>query len=125
MSQYPAKVKIVEVGARDGLQNELSVATEAKISLVNALKDAGLKHIEAGAFVSPKWVPQMADSAAVIQGFERSEGVEISALTPNLKGAELALENQVDEFAIFTAASEAFTQKNINCTIEQSIERFP
>ncbi|ASD67194.1 hydroxymethylglutaryl-CoA lyase [Pseudoalteromonas piscicida] len=124
MSQYPAKVKIVEVGARDGLQNELSVATEAKISLVNALKDAGLKHIEAGAFVSPKWVPQMADSAAVIQGFERSEGVEISALTPNLKGAELALENQVDEFAIFTAASEAFTQKNINCTIEQSIERF-
>ncbi|MGA4606782.1 hydroxymethylglutaryl-CoA lyase [Pseudoalteromonas maricaloris] len=124
MSQYPAKVKIVEVGARDGLQNEVSVATEAKISLVNALKDAGLKHIEAGAFVSPKWVPQMADSAAVIQGFERSEGVEISALTPNLKGAELALENQVDEFAIFTAASEAFTQKNINCTIEQSIERF-
>ncbi|CAM4273747.1 hydroxymethylglutaryl-CoA lyase [Pseudoalteromonas maricaloris] len=124
MSQYPANVKIVEVGARDGLQNEVSVATEAKIALVNALKDAGLKHIEAGAFVSPKWVPQMADSAAVIQGFERSEGVEISALTPNLKGAELALENQVDEFAIFTAASEAFTQKNINCTIEQSIERF-
>lgn len=124
MSQYPAKVKIVEVGARDGLQNEVSVATEAKISLVNALKNAGLKHIEAGAFVSPKWVPQMADSAAVIQGFERSEGVEISALTPNLKGADLALENQVDEFAIFTAASEAFTQKNINCTIEQSIERF-
>ncbi|MEJ6476757.1 hydroxymethylglutaryl-CoA lyase [Pseudoalteromonas piscicida] len=124
MSQYPAKVKIVEVGARDGLQNEVSVATEAKISLVNALKNAGLKHIEAGAFVSPKWVPQMADSAEVIQGFERSDGVEISALTPNLKGAELALENQVDEFAIFTAASEAFTQKNINCTIEQSIERF-
>lgn len=124
MAHYPAQVKIVEVGARDGLQNESSVSTEAKITLVNALAEAGLKHIEAGAFVSPKWVPQMADSSDVIQGFVRREGVEISALTPNLKGAELALTNQVDEFAIFTAASEAFTQKNINCSIEESIERF-
>ncbi|QPB83584.1 hydroxymethylglutaryl-CoA lyase [Pseudoalteromonas rubra] len=124
MANYPAQVKIVEVGARDGLQNESSVSTEAKITLVNALAEAGLKHIEAGAFVSPKWVPQMADSSDVIQGFVRREGVEISALTPNLKGAELALTNQVDEFAIFTAASEAFTQKNINCSIEESIERF-
>ncbi|MDK1311156.1 hydroxymethylglutaryl-CoA lyase [Pseudoalteromonas ardens] len=124
MANYPAQVKIVEVGARDGLQNESSVSTEAKITLVNALAEAGLKHIEAGAFVSPKWVPQMADSSDVIQRFVRREGVEISALTPNLKGAELALTNQVDEFAIFTAASEAFTQKNINCSIEESIERF-
>ncbi|KAF7786254.1 hydroxymethylglutaryl-CoA lyase [Pseudoalteromonas rubra] len=124
MANYPAQVKIVEVGARDGLQNESSVSTEAKITLVNALAEAGLKHIEAGAFVSPKWVPQMADSSDVIQGFVRREGVQISALTPNLKGAELALTNQVDEFAIFTAASEAFTQKNINCSIEESIERF-
>ncbi|WP_125564251.1 hydroxymethylglutaryl-CoA lyase [Pseudoalteromonas rubra] len=124
MANYPAQVKIVEVGARDGLQNESSVSTEAKITLVNALAEAGLKHIEAGAFVSPKWVPQMADSSDVLQGFVRREGVEISALTPNLKGAELALTNQVDEFAIFTAASEAFTQKNINCSIEESIERF-
>ncbi|MCF2908255.1 hydroxymethylglutaryl-CoA lyase [Pseudoalteromonas sp. DL2-H2.2] len=124
MANYPAQVKIVEVGARDGLQNESSVSTGAKIALVNALADAGLKHIEAGAFVSPKWVPQMADSSDVIQGFVRREGVEISALTPNLKGAELALANQVDEFAIFTAASEAFTQKNINCSIGESIERF-
>ncbi|MCG7564161.1 hydroxymethylglutaryl-CoA lyase [Pseudoalteromonas sp. McH1-42] len=124
MANYPAQVKIVEVGARDGLQNESSVSTEAKITLVNALAEAGLKHIETGAFVSPKWVPQMADSSDVIQGFVRREGVEISALTPNLKGAELALTNQVDEFAIFTAASEAFTQKNINCSIEESIERF-
>ncbi|MCG7546758.1 hydroxymethylglutaryl-CoA lyase [Pseudoalteromonas sp. Of7M-16] len=124
MANYPAKVKIVEVGARDGLQNEASVSTQSKISLLNALADAGLKHLEAGAFVSPKWVPQMADSAQVIQGITRTPGVEISALTPNLKGAELALENQVDEFAIFTAASEAFTQKNINCSIEESIERF-
>ncbi|WP_046003789.1 hydroxymethylglutaryl-CoA lyase [Pseudoalteromonas rubra] len=124
MANYPAQVKIVEVGARDGLQNESSVSTDAKIALVNALAEAGLKHIEAGAFVSPKWVPQMADSSDVIQGFVRRDGVEISALTPNLKGAELALANQVDEFAIFTAASEAFTQKNINCSIEESIERF-
>ena len=124
MADYPTHVKIVEVGARDGLQNESAVSTADKITLLNALADAGLKHIEAGAFVSPKWVPQMADSADVIQGITRHPGIEISALTPNLKGAELALENQVDEFAIFTAASEAFTQKNINCSIEQSIERF-
>lgn len=124
MASYPKHVKIVEVGARDGLQNEASVTTQAKIDLVNALAAAGLKHIEAGAFVSPKWVPQMADSGDVIAGFKRQPGVAISALTPNLKGADMALSHQVDEFAIFTAASEAFTQKNINCSIAQSIERF-
>ncbi|MBQ4810160.1 hydroxymethylglutaryl-CoA lyase [Pseudoalteromonas luteoviolacea] len=124
MPNYPTQVKIVEVGARDGLQNEAAVSTADKVNLLNALAEAGLKHLEAGAFVSPKWVPQMADSADVIKSITRKDGVEISALTPNLKGAELALENQVDEFAIFTAASEAFTQKNINCSIEESIERF-
>ncbi|WP_440053215.1 hydroxymethylglutaryl-CoA lyase [Pseudoalteromonas sp. T1lg65] len=124
MSGYPATVKIVEVGARDGLQNELSVPLEAKVQLIDALADAGLMHIEAGAFVSPKWVPQMADSAQVLKQITRKAGVEYSALTPNLKGAELALANQVEEFAIFTAASEAFTQKNINCSISESIERF-
>ncbi|KZW99719.1 hydroxymethylglutaryl-CoA lyase [Pseudoalteromonas luteoviolacea] len=124
MPNYPTQVKIVEVGARDGLQNEAAVSTADKVKLLNALADAGLKHLEAGAFVSPKWVPQMADSADVIQGLTRHDHVEISALTPNLKGAEFALANKVDEFAIFTAASEAFTQKNINCSIEESIERF-
>ncbi|MBD1583210.1 hydroxymethylglutaryl-CoA lyase [Pseudoalteromonas sp. S16_S37] len=121
---YPTSVRIVEVGARDGLQNEASVTTEQKINLINALCDAGLKDIEAGAFVSPKWVPQMADSSDVIKGLGIHPGVTFSALTPNLKGAEAALEVGIKEFAIFTAASEAFTQKNINCSIDESIERF-
>ncbi|WP_462158368.1 hydroxymethylglutaryl-CoA lyase [Pseudoalteromonas sp. GB56] len=121
---FPNSVRIVEVGARDGLQNEKSVTTEDKVTLVNDLIDAGLKHIEGGAFVSPKWVPQMADSSDVFAAVKRSDEVLFSALTPNLKGAELALNANVGEFAIFTAASEAFTQKNINCSIEQSIERF-
>ena len=121
---YPSTVKIVEVGARDGLQNEASVSTEDKIALINGLSEAGLKHIEAGAFVSPKWVPQMADSLAVINGVSVAQDVSLSGLTPNLKGAEAALEANIKEFAIFTAASETFTQKNINCSIEQSIDRF-
>ncbi|MBQ4847770.1 hydroxymethylglutaryl-CoA lyase [Pseudoalteromonas sp. MMG005] len=121
---YPAHVKIVEVGARDGLQNESTVSSEDKIQLINALSVAGLKHIEAGAFVSPKWVPQMADSLDVINGVSVAPDVVLSALTPNLRGAQAALSANVKEFAIFTAASETFTQKNINCSIEQSIERF-
>ncbi|WP_462171713.1 hydroxymethylglutaryl-CoA lyase [Pseudoalteromonas xiamenensis] len=121
---YPEMVRIVEVGARDGLQNEQSVSTAQKIALIDALASAGLKNIEAGAFVSPKWVPQMADSLDVITGLSVPSDVELSALTPNVKGAELALQSGVKEFAIFTAASEAFTQKNINCSISESIERF-
>ncbi|QTH71727.1 hydroxymethylglutaryl-CoA lyase [Pseudoalteromonas xiamenensis] len=121
---YPEMVRIVEVGARDGLQNEQSVSTAQKIALIDALAGAGLKNIEAGAFVSPKWVPQMADSLDVIAGLSVPSDVELSALTPNVKGAELALQSGVKEFAIFTAASEAFTQKNINCSISESIERF-
>ncbi|MCF6436230.1 hydroxymethylglutaryl-CoA lyase [Pseudoalteromonas sp. MMG022] len=121
---YPDMVRIVEVGARDGLQNEASVTTEQKVNLINALAAAGLRDIEAGAFVSPKWVPQMADSADVIKGINVAKEVNLSALTPNLKGAEAALEAGIKEFAIFTAASEAFTQKNINCSIAESIERF-
>jgi hydroxymethylglutaryl-CoA lyase len=123
MTDFPQTVRIVEVGARDGLQNEQAVATADKVALINALAAAGLKDIEAGAFVSPKWVPQMADSAQVISALNLSE-VNLSALTPNLKGAEAAHAVGIKEFAIFTAASESFCQKNINCSIEQSIERF-
>lgn len=123
MAAFPDVVKIVEVGARDGLQNEKAVSTKDKITLINALSDAGLKNIEAGAFVSPKWVPQMADSAEVINALDLPH-VNLSALTPNLKGAQLAKQAGIKEFAIFTAASEAFCQKNINCSIEESIARF-
>lgn len=118
-------VSIVEVGPRDGLQNEASVVQLAdKIRLIEKLAGAGLKHIEAGSFVSPKWVPQMADSLAVFGGLARQPDVIYSALTPNLKGFESAMLAKADEVAIFTAASESFTQKNINCSIEESIERF-
>ncbi|WP_166110949.1 hydroxymethylglutaryl-CoA lyase [Pseudoalteromonas sp. Z9A5] len=123
MSAFPSKVRIVEVGARDGLQNEKTVSTADKVALINALSAAGLKDIEAGAFVSPKWVPQMADSADVISALNLPD-VNLSALTPNLKGAHAAHAVGIKEFAIFTAASESFCQKNINCSIEQSIERF-
>lgn len=123
MSVFPQKVRIVEVGARDGLQNEKAVTTADKVALINALAAAGLKDIEAGAFVSPKWVPQMADSADVISALNLPD-VNLSALTPNLKGAQAAHAAGIKEFAIFTAASESFCQKNINCSIEQSIERF-
>lgn len=122
-SLLPHVVRIVEVGARDGLQNEALVATADKITLINALAAAGLKNIEAGAFVSPKWVPQMADSADVINALNLPH-VNLSALTPNLKGAHAAHAAGIKEFAIFTAASETFCQKNINCSIAQSIERF-
>ena len=123
MSAFANKVRIVEVGARDGLQNEKTVSTEDKVTLINALAAAGLKDIEAGAFVSPKWVPRMADSSGVISALDLPE-INLSALTPNLKGAQAAHAVGIKEFAIFTAASEAFCQKNINCSIAQSIDRF-
>lgn len=120
----PKQVRIVEVGPRDGLQNEHAVSTKAKVQLINALSASGLVTIEAGSFVSPKWVPQMADSHDVMTQIRRKSGVTYSALTPNLKGFELALAAGADEVAVFGAASEAFSQKNINCSIAESLERF-
>lgn len=125
MNQFPKSVKIVEVGPRDGLQNETKLITaQDKISLINQLADAGLKNIESGSFVSPKWVPQMATSTDVFNGLTRNHDVTYAALTPNLKGFEAALSANADEVAIFGAASEAFSQKNINCSIAESLERF-
>jgi hydroxymethylglutaryl-CoA lyase len=121
----PKKVKIVEVGPRDGLQNEKeNVPADVKIALVNRLSAAGFVNIEAAAFVSPKWVPQMATSREVMDGIERRSGVVYSALTPNLQGFEAALAARADEVVIFGAASEAFSQRNINCSIAESIARF-
>lgn len=117
-------IKLVEVGPRDGLQNEQAVPTAAKIQLVNDLAEAGVNYIETGAFVSPKWVPQMADSGEVFAGISRHPGVTYAALTPNLKGFEAALAAEANEVAIFGAASEAFSQNNINCSIAASLERF-
>ncbi|UZE94464.1 hydroxymethylglutaryl-CoA lyase [Alkalimarinus alittae] len=118
-------VKLIEVGPRDGLQNETTVLSIAqKVQFIDLLSKTGLKTIEAGSFVSPKWVPQMATSHEVFQSIVRTAGVTYSALTPNMKGLEQAITASVDEVAIFTAASETFCQKNINCSIEQSIERF-
>lgn len=124
-SNIPRSVKICEVGPRDGLQNEKTlISTKDKVNLIHLLSKAGIKNIESAAFVSPKWVPQMADAAEVLQLIERTEGVTYSALVPNSKGLEKALENNVNEVAVFAAASEAFSQKNINCSIEESLERF-
>jgi hydroxymethylglutaryl-CoA lyase len=121
----PKKVKIVEVGPRDGLQNEKGdVPAEIKIELVNRLTSAGFPNIETASFVSPKWVPQMATSKEVMAAIQRKQGVIYSALTPNMQGFEAALAAGADEVVIFGAASEAFSQKNINCSIEESIERF-
>ncbi|MFS1524984.1 hydroxymethylglutaryl-CoA lyase [Microbulbifer sp. 2304DJ12-6] len=121
----PKHVKIVEVGPRDGLQNEKQpISVETRIALVDKLSASGLSIIEAGSFVSPKWVPQMAASEAVLAGIQRKDGVVYSALAPNLKGYARALEAKADEVAVFGAASEAFTQKNINCSINESLERF-
>ncbi|MFG1208208.1 hydroxymethylglutaryl-CoA lyase [Xanthobacter flavus] len=121
----PASVRIVEVGPRDGLQNEPGIVPlDAKVALIDALADAGLKMIEAGSFVSPKWVPQMADTAEVLGAINRRAGVRYTVLAPNLKGLELALACGIEEVAVFTAASEAFTSKNINCSIAESLERF-
>ena len=119
------QVKIVEVGPRDGLQNEKNpVPLAAKVALIEQLGAAGLRFIEAAAFVSPKWVPQMADSAAVMREITRLPGVCYSALTPNLKGLEAALAAHCDEVAVFGAASESFSQRNINCSIDESLARF-
>lgn len=121
----PKKVKIVEVGPRDGLQNEKGdVPADVKIELVNRLTEAGFPNIEAASFVSPKWVPQMATSKEVMAGISRKPGVIYSALTPNMQGFEAALAAGANEVVIFGAASEAFSQKNINCSIAESIERF-
>jgi hydroxymethylglutaryl-CoA lyase len=123
--KYPRHVNIVEVGARDGLQNEKQdVPASVKIELVNRLSSAGFRNVESGSFVSPKWVPQMATSAEVMAGITRRPGVIYSVLTPNMKGFEGALAAKADEVVIFGAASEAFSQKNINCSIAESIERF-
>jgi hydroxymethylglutaryl-CoA lyase len=123
--KYPSKVKLVDVGPRDGLQNEKAMVPAAvKVELVHRLQDAGLREIEVTSFVSPKWVPQMADALEVMAGIQRKPGVRYSVLTPNMKGFEAALPSQPDEVVVFAAASEAFSQRNINCSIEESIERF-
>ncbi|BCO18768.1 hydroxymethylglutaryl-CoA lyase [Alteromonas sp. KC3] len=122
---FPSHVSIVEVGPRDGLQNEKQLVTTAdKLTLINLLGDAGLTRIEAGSFVSPKWVPQMADSGDIFKQLTRKQGVQYSALTPNMKGLDAALEAGVEEVAVFGAASESFSQKNINCSISESLSRF-
>jgi hydroxymethylglutaryl-CoA lyase len=124
-SQIPETVQIVEVGPRDGLQNEKSaLEVGVKISLVDKLSEAGFSQIEAGSFVSPKWVPQMADSDRVFAGIQRKQGVEYIALTPNLMGFEAAVASQVSRVAVFAAASETFSKKNINCGIAESLQRF-
>jgi hydroxymethylglutaryl-CoA lyase len=118
-------VHLIDVGPRDGLQNEKQVVPAAvKIELIERLVDAGLTHVEAASFVSPKWVPQMADGAQVLAGIKRESGVTYAALVPNTKGLDGALAAGVDEVVVFAAASEAFSQKNINCSIAESIERF-
>ena len=125
MTTLPTRVTLVDVGPRDGLQNEKeNVGTADKARLVSLLQDAGLKEIEVTSFVSPKWVPQMADNTAVMAAIERRPGVRHSVLVPNMKGLEGALPTRPDEIVVFAAASEAFSQKNINCSIAESIERF-
>ena len=126
---YPSSVSIIDVGARDGLQNEKqTVPSDVKIALINGLIDAGIRKLEATSFVSPKWVPQMADNSDVLNGIIKRDNVTYSVLTPNLKGFEAALAHKPDfanyEVVIFGSASEAFSQKNINCSIAESIERF-
>jgi hydroxymethylglutaryl-CoA lyase len=121
----PSRVTLVEVGPRDGLQNEKEpVGTDDKVELVHRLQSAGLREIEVTSFVSPKWVPQMADSAQVMAAIRRDRGERYSVLTPNLKGFEAALTCKPDEIVVFGAATEAFSQRNINCSIAESIERF-
>ncbi len=125
LRNYPSQVRIVDVSPRDGLQNiKNSVSTEVKTTLINKLCDAGIQHIEVASFVSPKWVPQMADAEAVLQQLPPREGTSYIALTPNLRGFERAIDSGAKEVAIFAAASETFSQKNTNCSIAQSLERF-
>ena len=122
---YPPSVKIVEVGPRDGLQNEkTSLDTETRVQLITQLTDAGLSYIEAGSFVSPKWVPQMADSDKVFEQLPMDAATTYAALTPNMQGLERAMQCGVKEVAVFAATSQSFSQKNINCSIAESIERF-
>ncbi len=121
----PTRVKLVDVGPRDGLQNEKQpVPAAVKVELVHRLQDAGLQEIEVTSFVSPKWVPQMGDNAEVMAGITRKPGVRYSVLTPNLQGYEAAVKTSPDEIVVFASASEAFSQKNINCSIAESIARF-
>ncbi|MDH3318367.1 MAG: hydroxymethylglutaryl-CoA lyase [Betaproteobacteria bacterium] len=125
MAAMPKQVRIVEVGPRDGLQNEKAeVPTKVKLELIGRLADAGLTAIEATAFVSPKWIPQMADHTEVLEGIKRRPGVSYPVLTPNLKGFQAALAAGAKEVAVFGAASESFSKKNINCSIAESLERF-
>ncbi len=125
MSGYPRHVKLVEVGPRDGLQNEPSpIETRAKVDLINRLSHTGLRTIEATSFVSPKWVPQLADAEEVLTQITRKEGVVYPVLVPNMSGLERALGVGAEEIAVFTAVSETFSQKNTNCSIAESIERF-
>jgi hydroxymethylglutaryl-CoA lyase len=125
LTSLPHRVRLIDVGPRDGLQNEKQpVPAAVKVELVHRLQAAGLKEIEVTSFVSPKWVPQMADNAEVMAGVQRQAGVRYSVLTPNWQGFEAALKTQPDEIVVFGAASEAFSQKNINCSIAESMERF-
>ena len=125
LTSLPHRVRLIDVGPRDGLQNEKQpVPAAVKVELVHRLQAAGLKEIEVTSFVSPKWVPQMADNTEVMAGIRRDPAVRYSALTPNLQGFEAALKTKPDEIVVFGAASEAFSQKNINCSIAESIERF-
>jgi len=125
LTQLPSKARIVEVGPRDGLQNEKQlIPAEVKVDLVDRLTQAGFTNIEVTSFVSPKWVPQMADGAEVMARIARKPGVTYSVLVPNMKGLDSALAAKADEIVVFAAASEAFSQKNINCSIAESIERF-
>jgi len=125
LKSLPHRVRLIDVGPRDGLQNEKQpVPAAVKVELVHRLQAAGLKEIEVTSFVSPKWVPQMADNAEVMSGIHRDPAVRYSVLTPNLQGFEAALKTKPDEIVVFGAASEAFSQKNINCSIAESIERF-
>ena len=123
--KYPNRVKLVDVGPRDGLQNEKgAVPAAVKVELVHRLQDTGLKDIEVTSFVSPKWVPQMADALDVMAGIQRRADVRYSVLAPNMKGFEAAVTSKPDEIVVFASASEAFSQRNINCSITESIERF-
>ena len=125
MLSLPESVRMFEVGPRDGLQNEPTIIpTETKIELIDLLSATGLKTIEVGSFVSPKWVPQMSDTEAVLKGIHRKEGIMYPVLTPNMKGFEAAVNAGAQEVAVFGAASEGFSQKNINCSIDESLERF-
>ena len=123
-SDFPDKVTLYEVGARDGLQNESALPTQTKVEFINLLSQSGLTHIETGSFVSAKRVPQMADSLNVMRAINRQEGITYSALTPNIQGFEMALSAHADEVAIFGSASEGFSQHNINCSIGESLKRF-